>query len=111
MNYSLQPVPVTYAPVAVPATTMPLNPPALEMPQVNPVQPVPMTVTPVNPVDVVKPLPTYAPQQQIRKEEELDIMNILINLSPKYFELIGGNKQILKICVKNIFQQNAHWQF
>ncbi len=75
MNYSLQPVPVTYAPVAVPATTMPLNPPALEMPQVNPVQPVPMTVTPVNPVDVVKPLPTYAPQQQIRKEEELDIMN------------------------------------
>ena len=38
--------------------------------------------------------------------QELDIMNILINLSPKYFELIGGNKQILKICVKNIFQQN-----
>ena len=76
MNYSLQPVPVTYVPpTEIPISPMPVNPPVLEMPQVNPVQPVQVAVPPINPVEVVKPLPTYVPQQTIRKEEEFEIMN------------------------------------
>lgn len=76
MNYTIQSAPITYdRPVEVPMSSIPSNPQTVEMPPVYQVQPVPMEVLPINPGEVVKPIPTSIPQQPTGKKLEFDIMN------------------------------------
>ena len=76
MNYTIQSAPITYdRPVEVPMSSIPSNPQTVEMPPVYQVQPVPVEVLPINPGEVVKPIPTSIPQQSTGKKLEFDIMN------------------------------------